>query len=177
MLKTPLYEYEKSLKQRAIIFFNMCAMSLLYLAGIVGYDIYKPGAMPEDLVFWSKIIFSIAAIITLIIGIKARKSDKIYRAIVTTDRLIIEYPDVEQWSFDLPLKDIKRFEKRQALGGGGPGIIHDGILMKDGTYHEISVNYGVSIGKMLKAVQRIHPDIEQRKTINKSAPGIKDYDD
>ena len=177
MANAPLYHFKKTYKQQAKIFRNMAVMSLIYLIAIYGYDHYAPDTIPEDLLFWTTLIFPIAAIILFGITIKMNRSKGVYRASVTQDQVIIDYPSSDHWSFEIDIKDIKRFEQRQPHGPGGKGILSVGILLHDGQYKEIGVNFGVNVKAMFKAVQSIKPDVTYSKSINKSFWDLRKYKD
>ena len=103
----------------------------------------------------------------------------------------MDYPGSAQWSFDVDINDIKRFEHRNTLSHAGKGIPKVGILMNDGTFHQISLNYfngtgkwsdlidGGAVGDMCRAIQQIRPEVNYSKKTNMRVEGLleRDYRD
>lgn len=108
--------------------------------------------------FMAPLAFLLLAFLFLI-AIWSIKNPATYEATITYERFIIKYPGSETWSFDVAIKDIKRIEHRQTHSHDGKGIAQSGILLNDGTLHQISINYQNDINKMHKAAQSIHPAV------------------
>ncbi len=91
----------------------------------------------------------------------------------------MKYPGSTMWSFDIKISDIKRFEHRNTLSHAGKGIGESGALLNDGSFHEISMNYGNNINDMYEAVKTINPNVTFPKKVNKKVfgPLDKNYDE
>jgi hypothetical protein len=73
---------------------------------------------------------------------------------------------------------LHNFEHRNTLSHAGKGIPKVGILMNDGTFHQISLNYfnrtgkwsdlidGGAVGDMCRAIQQVRPEVNYPKTTN-----------
>jgi len=64
------------------------------------------------------------------------------------------------------LEDIERFESRTTTSHAGRAPADTGIVMKDGSFHCICMNYGNNIGEMHKVVQSVHPSVLFPKKLN-----------
>ena len=144
----PIYHYKKSRKQQAKLFIRMGLFCWVYVAALFVYEAYAEQAVPDDLRLAVLIAFPVASVILLLVAwwLMAHPAD--YEAIITRERFEIRYPGSENWSFSVDVRDIKRFENRQTLSHAGPGIMQHGILLKDGRFFHISMNYGNNIRKM-----------------------------
>ena len=173
-----IYHYKKNRKQRSWLFINMGLACLFYIIVILTYDKFSSRELPESLLPISIIGFSIASGILFYIAWWHRTHPATYEATIDHDRFIISYPGSNQWSFDVKIADIKRFESRNTLSHAGEGIGQTGILLHDGTFHEISMNYGNSLNDIYKAIKSINPNVEFPTKVNQKVSGIleKDYD-
>ncbi|EDM29119.1 hypothetical protein LNTAR_14922 [Lentisphaera araneosa HTCC2155] len=173
-----IYHYKKDRKQRSKLFINMGAACWLYIAGLYGYEHFAKTSVPENLRSIWIISFSLVSLILFYIAYWHRTHPATYEAIITTERFTVHYPGSEQWSFDVKIPYIKRFEHRNTLSHAGEGIGQSGILLNDGSFHQISINYGNNLKKMHKAVQSLKDDVTFSNKVNKkvSGPLSKDYD-
>ncbi len=173
-----VYYYRQTRKQRSRIFINMAVACLLYIAGLYGYESLLNKSVSTDFKALYISIFSIASAILFYIAWWHRTHPAVYEAVITKERFVVKYPGSSKWSFDIAVIDIKRFEHRNTLSSAGEGIGQSGVLLKDGSFHEISMNYGNNINKMHKAVCSINSDIPFPSTVNKKVSGFlsKDYD-
>ncbi|WDE95814.1 hypothetical protein PQO03_08810 [Lentisphaera profundi] len=173
-----IYHYKKNRKQQSKIFINMAVACLIYIAGLYGYEHYLNKTVPENTRNIFIIAFSISSVVLFYVAWWLRAHPANYEAIITVDRFIVKYPDSTHWSFDVKISDIKRFEHRNTLSHAGSGQGASGILLHDGNFHEICMNYGNSINKMYDAIQSIDPNITFPKKVNKKISGLitKDFD-
>lgn len=173
-----IYNYKKSRKQRSIIFVNMGVACLFYIAGLYGYEYIYSKSFPEHLRSIYIIAFSVSSAILFYVAWWQRTHPATYEAIITTDRFIVNYPGSSKWSFNVKISDIKRFEHRNTLSHAGQGVGESGILLNDGRFYEISMNYGNNIKEMYMAIKSINPEVTFPKTVNKKVFGglSKDYD-
>lgn len=172
-----LYHYKKSRKQLSKIFINMGLGCWFYIAAMYGYEHALNKTLPDDFKFYGTIGFSIASFFLFVIAIWHIKNPATYEATITYERFIIKYPGSKIWSFDVAIKDIKRFEHRQTHSHAGKGIGQSGILLNNGAFHQISMNYQNNINKMHKVVQSIKPDVKFSSKVNTKFMGLinKDY--
>lgn len=173
-----LFHFKKTRKQRAWLFINMALMCWLYIGILFGYEYVEQTRVAEptrQIVLW---VFFIASLLLSYIAWWHRRHPATYEAIVTTDRMKVRYPGSDSWSFDIAINDIKRFEVRRSLSHAGQGIQQHGVLLKDGSFHHVSMNYGVSLGKIHKAVQKVRPEVPFPTKVNQRVEGplSKDYD-
>lgn len=166
-----LYEYTQTRRQRSRILFNMAAMCWVYVIGYWAYLYLSGQPVNEQFHLIVHLAFPIASVILFGIGWWLRTHDAVYRATVTDQAFIVNYPKVPKWSFNIPLSEIKRFESRSSLGPGGQSVTMPGILTTSGTFHEISMNYGNSVNDMFKAVQKVRPEVEFPSKVNMRVAG------
>lgn len=174
------YHFKKSRKQRSKTFRNMGVACWLYIVGLYVYEEYGSHEVSETFRLIYVGIFAAASIVSFYIMWWHLKNPATYEAIITKDRFIVNYPSSEQWSFDVSISDIKRFEYRKSLSHAGEGITDHGILLKGGTFHHISMNYGNHINEMYDAVKSLNTDVTFPKKTNKRVehgPFRKDYED
>ena len=157
----------------------MALMCWFYIAVLYGYEHVQQTRVEEPLrqiLLWS---FSVSSLILLYVVWWHHRHPATYEAIVITDRMTVKYPDSEMWSFDVAVSDIKRFESRRSLSHAGRGIAQHGVVLNDGRFFHVCLNYGVSLGKLHKAVQSVRPEVSFSKKINQRVEGplAKDYDD
>ncbi len=167
MENTHIYHYKMNRKKRSALFIRMGLACLAYIAGLYMYEFYSGGMVAEN--FRSIYIYSFG-IVSLVLFYTAwwhLKNPASYEATVTPQRFIVDYPGSSQWSFDVSISDIERFEHRRSHSHAGRGIAECGIVMKSGEFHEIVMNYGNSIKKMHVAIADINPDVSFSKTVNK----------
>ncbi len=173
-----LYQYSKSPKKQAIVYINMGVMCWVYVLGFYLYQIKHSPSTPESLSTIFYTVFPLASLILFLIARYHFKHPGVYSATITKDYFTVIYPDSKQWSFKVKTPEIKRFEHRQTLSHAGKGIGKSGVLLKDGSFHEICLNYGPNMNKMYRAVKSIYPEVMFPKTVNKKVSGFleKDYD-
>lgn len=173
-----IYYYKRDRKQRSRVFINMGISCLVYIAGLYGYESYSGNQVSEQIRTIYISAFSIASVILFYIALWHRKHPAVYEAFITTERFVVRYPESSMWSFDIKVADIKRFEHRNTLSAAGSGIGKTGVLLNDGSFHEISMNYGNSIKEMHQAIKTINPKITFPHSVNQkiSGPISKDYD-
>ena len=173
-----IYYYKRDRKQRSRIFINMGVACLVYIAGLYGYEFYSERLVSEQIRTIYISVFSISSAILFYIAMWHRKHPAVYEAYITTERFVVSYPESSKWSFDIRIADIKRFEHRNTLSAAGSGIGQSGVLLNNGKFHEISMNYGNNIKEMYQAIKTINPQITFPHTVNKkiSGPITKDYD-
>ena len=174
-----LYSYKKTRKQRSWLFINMGVACLLYIAGLYGYEYDTNTRVTEDFSVIYVSAFSVASLILFSIAWWLRRYPATYEAIITSQRFIVRYPNSSQWSFDVSVADIKRFEHRNTLSHAGRGIARTGVLLIDGSFHEICMNYGNNIKDMYNAVKSVKSDVTFPTKVNQKVQGLinKDYDD
>jgi hypothetical protein len=179
MTERVLYHHRKTRAQRSWIFFNMAVCCWLYIGGIFAYQHFGERPLPEDFIQVGVPAFVLASLVLLGVFMWLRKHPAVYEAIVTQERFSVHYPGSRQWSFDVAIEDIRRFEHCNTLSHAGKGIGQTGVLMKDGTFHQISMNYGNSVNDMFRAVKQANPDVTYPKKENLRVEGFlaKDYDD
>lgn len=173
-----VFYFGKTRKQRAMKFVYMALMCWFYIGLAFANEKYKWVEVPAPTLNIANICFSVVSAILLYIAWWHKRHPAKYEAILTQSRLIIRYPGSDLWSFDVAVKDIKRFENRQTLSHAGRGIPDQGVLLNDGTFHVITLNYDLSISDLHKAVRRLRPDVTYSKLVNKNVEGFlsKDYD-
>ena len=174
-----IYHYKKSRKQRSRIFINMGVACLAYIAGLYGYEHFFNATVSENTRSIYIAAFSVSSAILFYVAWWLRTHPASYEAIITGDRFVVNYPESSTWSFDVKVSDIKRFEYRNTLSHAGKGNAVGGVLLHDGSFHEICMNYGNNINKMHAAIKSIKPEITFSKKVNTKASGMfaKDYDE
>lgn len=176
--KDVIYEFVKTRQQRSRLFINMAIMCLVYIAGLALYENLGSVEITRSfrlIAYWA---FSVASLVLFYIAYWHRKHPATYRAVVTKERLIVEYPQSEQWSFNIAIDEIERFESRQSLSHAGSGVMHTGVLLTDGSFYSIPLNYGLELGKLHKAIKTIRPEVDFPTKVNKRVEGFlaKDYE-
>ena len=179
MTSAPIYHFKKSRRQHARLFIRMGLFCWIYVAALFFYEGFTQKSVPEDMRLALLVAFPIASMVLFLIAwwLIAHPAD--YEATITREKFIVRYPNTENWSFSVNIADIKRFENRQELTHAGSGIMQHGILLKDGRFFHISMNYGNSIGDMYKAVKSVNPEVTFPSKVNKKVSGLgvsKDYD-
>lgn len=152
----------------------------VYIAGLYVYEAYGSKEVSDEFRLIYISVFAIASMLLFYVMWWHLKNPATYGVIITKHRFIVKYPFVEKWSFDVDIFEIKRFEYRQSLSHAGKGITDQGILLKDGTFHHISMNYRNNINKMYEAVKSVNLNVSFPKKTNKRVehgPFKKDYDD
>lgn len=179
MTEQILYQYIKTRAERSKLFICMGLFCWVYVAILLLYEKYGSKPVPHDLRLAMLIVFPVASVILFLIALWHRRNPATYRAIITPERFTVEYPGADAWSFSVRVADIKRFENRQTLGHAGKGIVQHGLLMEDGSFHHITMNYGNSIRDMYKAVASVKPEVTFPYKVNLKTRGLgldKDYD-
>lgn len=158
-------------------YINMAVACWVYIAGLYGYEFFAQASLPDDFRSASVTGLSVVSVILFYIAWWHRTHPAVYEAMITKERFVVSYPNVPQWSFDIRIGDIKRFESRNTLSHAGEGIMQHGILLKDGTFHHISMNYGNNINEMYRAVHSVNPEVTFPKRVNLKVfgPLARDY--
>lgn len=151
-----------------------------YIVGLYGYESFSNEAVSDQFRLAWVGVFSLASVFLFYIAWWHATHPATYEATITKERFFVNYPDVPEWSFDISVSDIKRLEYRNTLSPAGKGIMQRGVLLKDGTFHRITLNYGINLNKMHRALQSINPNIAFPSKVNMKVSGplfAKDYDD
>lgn len=179
-----LYDIKRTRKQLSRLFIRMGAMCWVYILGFYVYDRYTGDhalLVGDSLIVVSS--FAIASLLLFLVAYWHIRNPATYHALITSRRFTVSYPGSKQWSFDVALDDIKRFEHRNTLSHAGKGIPQVGILMNDGTFHQISLNYfngsgrwrdlldGGPVGDMHRAIQQVRPEVKYPKATNVRVDG------
>lgn len=179
MTSEPIYYYKKSRRQRARLLIRMGLFCWIYVAALFCYEGFTQKNVPEDTRMALLIAFPVASAVLFLIAWWLIMHPADYVATITREKFVVSYPDSESWSFSVNTADIKQFENRQELSHAGSGIMQHGILLKDGRFFHISMNYGNSIWDMYKAVKSVNPEVTFPSKVNKKVEGLgisKDYD-
>ncbi|RDH80676.1 MAG: hypothetical protein DIZ80_16740 [endosymbiont of Galathealinum brachiosum] len=174
-----IYQYTKSRKQQSKLYIRMGVFCWVYVAGLYAYEFYSGQTVQEDFRLAILIAFPVSSLLLFLVAWWHVSHSAIYEAIITREKFTVNYPDHSPWSFNVNVQDIKRFENRQELSHAGKGIMQHGILLKDGRFFHISMNYGNSIKDMYKAIKSINKEVTFSSKVNKKAhgPGInRDYE-
>ena len=172
-----LYYFKRDRNQQAKIFINMAIACLLYLVGLYSYAYLAAHSLSEQFITVCTSVFTIAIVILLLVAIWYRKHPACYEAMITNERFIVRYPHSSMWSFDVSINEIKCFEHRNTLSHAGSGIAQSGVVLDDGRFVEISMNYGANINKMYQAVKTIKPSVTFSKTVNVTVQHISEGSD
>lgn len=167
MKNNRIYHYKMNRKKRSTLFIRMGLACLAYIAGLYVYEIYSGQMVSENFRSIYIFSFSFCSLVLFYIAWWHLKNPAIYEAIITPQRFIVRYPDSLQWSFDVSISDIERFEYRQLYSHTGRGIAECGIVMKNGNFHKIVMNYGNNVNKMHASIKSINPDVTFFKKVNK----------
>ncbi|QSX31178.1 hypothetical protein JYB88_05940 [Shewanella cyperi] len=168
----PIYHFKRSRKQRAKLFTRMGLFCWLYILGLFAYESLSGQRVPEDIRLTLLIALSLASAVLFFIAWWHMRHPAEYEAIITRERFRVRYPDHAPWSFDVAVAEIAGFENRQASGHAGKGMMQHGILMRDGRFFHISMNYDNKISDMYQAVKTINPGVSYPKAVNKKASGL-----
>ncbi len=163
-----LYSYNKSRKQRSKLFIRMGIASLFYIAVLYVVESFTKVNISNHLHIIILGILVLTAVILFYIAWWHIKNPATYKVTITSKELSISYPEVSSWGFCVNVFDIEKIENRQTHSGGGRSIINTGVVMKNGDFHEISMNYGNSINKMFKVLKSINPSITFPKMVKTS---------
>lgn len=173
-----IYHYKKNRKQLSKTYIRMGVACWVYMAGLYGYEYFFNETVSDQFrLIWIG-VFSAFSLILFYVAWWHIYHPATYEAIITRERFVVNYPAVPDWSFEVEVADIKRFENRNTLSHAGKGIVDHGILLKDGSFRHISMNYGNNINKMHKIIKSINPDVTFPKIANTKVFGLfaKDYD-
>ena len=157
MTEKILYHYRVNRKQRAKIFINMSGMSLFYIAVIFALEPLFNITVETDIKFGLTAAFSVSTIVLLAIVIWLYRNPATYEATITETSFTVFYPYQTTWSFKVHIEDISHFEYRSSHSSNHSSA---GIVLKDGQYLPISMNYGNSVNKMYAAVKTLKPELE-----------------
>lgn len=173
-----IYHYRKTRRQQSKLFIRMGLFCWLYIAGLYIYESISGKGVPEDFRSIAIISLSIASIVLFLIAWWHLSHPATYEALITRERFTVDYPNHPPWSFNVRVADIERFENRRELTHAGEGEVQQGILLKDGRFFYVSMNYGNRIGEMYKAVRSVNPDVTYPTKVNVKAHGLgikRDY--
>jgi len=166
MHSKPIYHYTKTRKQTSLTYIRMGIACWFYIAGLFAYETLFNKTVAHDFKSYWIIGFSTASLLLFYIAWWHRKNPATYEATITKERFIVNYPFYQDWSFDISIADIKCFEYRRTLGHAGSGRLEHGILMKDGSFHYLSKNYGNNLKHMFEAVKSINPEVTFPSKVN-----------
>lgn len=162
---TEYYSYIKSRKQRSKLFIRMAVAALFYILILYLVESFTTIIITNDV---HNIILGVlisSTIILLYIAWWHIKNPATYKATITSKEFSIAYPEVATWSFCVNIVDIIKIENRQTHSSGGKSIMDTGVLMRNGDFHKISINYGNDINQMFKALKTINPSITFPKVV------------
>lgn len=174
----PLYHFRKTRRQQSRLYFRMAGMCWLYLLCLFFYEFYLAEPIAGDLrlaMYWG---FSIASFVLVLIGWWHLERPGYFEVILTEERLKVHYPDSESWSFECSVGDILRFEHRRKHDHAGKSPLQSGLVLKDGSFHHISMNYGNSLKDLFAAIKSINPSVTFSSSVNTKYEGLgfdKDY--
>lgn len=154
-----LYYFKKTRKQRSMLFIRMAAMFLFYVGVLFWVKEKEIFKLPEDthqIMMWA---FSGLSVVLLYVAWWHIKNPATFEAYITNDKFFVSYPGVTNWSFDVYNKDILRLEVRQSHSGAGKSLSRTGLVMENGDFHELCMNYGNSIRQMHKALKTKYPEV------------------
>lgn len=168
----PIYHYRKTRKQRSLLYFRMAAMCWFYIGCLFVYEAYYETTVTADFRLASLWGLSIASAILIFIGWWHRRNPGYFEVMVTRDTLRVHYPESDAWSFSCRIDDINRFEHRRQRSHAGRSPLESGVVLQDGSFHHISMNYGNSLKDIYKAVKSVKTDIEFPATVNTKFSGL-----
>ena len=160
-----LYYFRKTRKQRSALFIRMGLFSSGYIAALYLVKFHTDFELPDNAYYIMVISFALAAILLFCIAGWHIKNPANYEAYITSQEFSVSYPEASSWSFKVRITDIERIEHRQSHSSGGKSIVSTGLVMKNGDFHQISMNYGNSINKMFKVLKSVRPEITFPKKI------------
>jgi len=88
-----------------------------------------------------------------------------YEAIITTKEFSVSYPEVSSLSFCVNIIDINKIENRQSHSHAGKSILDTELVMNNGDFHKISMNYGNNIHEMFEVLESVNPNISFPNTV------------
>ena len=160
-----LYHFKKTRKQQAMLYIRMAAASLIYVLILLYIENYTTIDVPQDMSNILLIAFPTVAIILFLVALWHFKNPGTYEAIVTQEYFSVKYPGSKQSSFKLKISEIDKLEHRGSHGGGGR-YVELGVVMKNGDFHHLSVNYGNNANNIYKALIKVNPEITFPKKAN-----------
>ena len=160
-----LYHYKINRRQRSKIFIRVGLACLFYIGALYVYEFYSGNMVPENLRSICIYAFSFCAAVMFYTAWWHIKNPATYKAFITSQEFVVDYPGSSIWSFNVNISDIEKFEHRQTLSHAGRGIVESGIVLKNGEFHEIVMNYGNNINKMLAALKDVNPSITFSKRV------------
>ena len=178
MESKPVYHFRKTRKQQSRLYFRMAVMCWVYIIGLFAYEAYYDTTVQEDFRMATLWGLSIASAVLALIGFWHRRNPDYFEVLITPQTLTVRYPGSESWSFECRIEDIKRFEHRRAHSHAGKSPLESGVLLNDGCFHHISMNYGNSLNDIYKAVKSVKADIEFPSAVNTKFSGLgldRDY--
>lgn len=83
----------------------------------------------------------------------------------------MRYPGSQMWSFGIKVSDIRKFEHRNTLSHPGSGTGKSGVLLKDGSFYDVSMGYGSNLNKMYVAIKEVNAEVTLPKKVNLKVEG------
>jgi len=168
MANNYLYHYKMSRKKRSSLFVRMGVVSLAYIVILHLVEHFTDIIVPSDIHTIIVVVFSLATVMLFHAAWWHIKNGATYEAYITSTEFSVYYPGVASWSFKVKVDEIDKIEQRQNRSSGGKSILNIGILMKNGEFHKISMNYENRVSNMFKVLKSINPKITYPKTIKTS---------
>ncbi len=180
MSAPPIYRFRKTRRQQAW----QLVLGAFVLWGFIGsglwYESLTGDSLPPEFRFWSALGLGVAGAISLVAALWCLRHPAEYLAEVTHERLLVQHPGSRDWCIDVPVAEIKRFEYRRTHSPGGEGILQHGVLLHNGEFHHINMNYGVSLKRLYKAAKQVNANVTFPSKVNKrmfGGPIEREYED
>ena len=160
-MDAPLYYFRKTRRQHARVFINMAIACLVFMAGFGWAQHYNGLVVSNGTIMGVYIGFSVAFVVLVSVVVWLFRHPATYEVTITKERFCIVYPQSEQWSFDVEIRKIVRFETRNTLSHAGKGIAQTGIVLDGGQFKPIVLNYfnGETRWKNLTPLKAMHTAI------------------
>ena len=165
MKKKYLYKYIKTRKQRSKLFIRMGLGSLFYIVILHLVKSFSEINITSSTYNIIVGVLTLSALVLFYIAWWHIKNPANYSATITSKELSISYEEVPTLSFCINIADIERIENRNVSSGGGQLMVNTGVLMSNGDFHVISMNYGNNIDNMFKVLKSINPSITFSKSV------------
>lgn len=178
MNSDPIYHFRKTRRQQSRLYFRMAGMCWFYLLCLFAYEFYFAEPVAEDFRLAVYGGFSIASVILVLIGWWHLERPGYFEILVTRELLKVHYPDSDSWSFECRVDEIKRFEHRRKHDHAGKSPLESGIVLKDGSFHHISKNYGNNLKDLFRAIKTVNPEVTFSSRVNTRYQGLgfdRDY--
>ena len=159
-----LYHFKKTRKERSTVFFNLGGLCILYITALYFFETRIDKQLSEQNLIILFGILGIASVIMFIIAIWHLLNPATYEAYVTKDFASVYYPDNENMSFEVTVNEIEKVVKRQNFFGNFQGLSSEGLRMKNGEFHMLTVTYGNYLTQFYKALNKARPDLNIKIT-------------